>query len=79
LSGSLEAGATARWPRGLLSVLIDDLGVTMSPFGIVTRRKHRLSPGAQALLDAIRAAARTLYSPLPALADASGASSAPDA
>jgi DNA-binding transcriptional LysR family regulator len=48
---------------GSLSVLIDDLGVGMSPFGIITRRKHRLSPGAQALLDALRTTARTLYLP----------------
>jgi DNA-binding transcriptional LysR family regulator len=48
---------------GSLSVLIDDLGVGMSPFGIITRRKHRLSPGAQALLEAIRTTARTLYLP----------------
>jgi DNA-binding transcriptional LysR family regulator len=46
---------------GFLSVLIDDLGVAMSPFGIITRRKHKLSPGAQALLDAIRTTARALY------------------
>ena len=47
---------------GFLSVLIDNVGVTMTPFGIITRRKHDLSPGAQALLDAIRSTARTLYS-----------------
>ena len=46
---------------GFLSVLIDNVGVTMTPFGIITRRKHKLSPGAQALLDAIRTTARTLY------------------
>ena len=46
---------------GALSVLINDLGVGMSPFGIITRRKHKLSPGGQALLDAIRTTARTLY------------------
>src|SRR5579885_2186304 len=46
---------------GLLAVLIDDVGVAMSPFGIITRSKHRLSPGAQALLDAIRTTARALY------------------
>lgn len=46
---------------GVLSVLIDNLGVAMSPFGIITRRKHKVSPGAQALLDAIRTTARTLY------------------
>ena len=46
---------------GFLSVLIDNVGVTMAPFGIITRRRHNLSPGAQALLDAIRTTARTLY------------------
>jgi DNA-binding transcriptional LysR family regulator len=46
---------------GVLSVLIEDIGVSMSPFGIVTRSKHKLSPGAQALLDAIRTTARALY------------------
>lgn len=46
---------------GFLAVLIDDLGVQMSPFGIITRSRHKLSPGAQALLDAIRTTARALY------------------
>ena len=48
---------------GLLSILIAELGVTMGPFGIITRRRHELSPGAQALLDAIRDTAATLYAP----------------
>lgn len=46
---------------GFFSVLIDDAGVAMSPFGIITRSRHKLSPGAQALLDAIRTTARLLY------------------
>ncbi|HXS19767.1 MAG TPA: LysR substrate-binding domain-containing protein [Steroidobacteraceae bacterium] len=54
---------------GFFAVLIDDVGVAMSPFGIITRRKHKLSPGAQALLDAIRTTARTLYPAAPASAD----------
>ncbi|HEU5442842.1 MAG TPA: LysR substrate-binding domain-containing protein, partial [Steroidobacteraceae bacterium] len=54
---------------GFLAVLIDDLGVQMSPFGIITRSKHKLSPGAQALLDAIRTTARTLYPSVHASAD----------
>lgn len=54
---------------GFLSVLIDNVGVTMTPFGIITRRKHNLSPGAQALLDAIRTTARTLYPSAPAAAE----------
>lgn len=53
---------------GLLSVLIDNIGVTLSPFGIITRHEHGLSPGAQALLDAIRTTARTLYPAAPASA-----------
>lgn len=57
---------------GFLSVLIDNLGVTMTPFGIVTRRKHDLSPGAQALLAAIRTTARTLYLPAHASAEGGG-------
>jgi DNA-binding transcriptional LysR family regulator len=61
---------------GFLAVLIDDIGVTMSPFGIITRRKHKHSPGAQALLDAIRTTARTLYSLMPAPTAASEVSSA---
>ena len=54
---------------GFFAVLIDDVGVAMSPFGIITRRKHKLSPGAQALLDAIRTTARTLHPAAPESAD----------
>lgn len=63
-------GAVAPLPRetvqplcdsGLLSVLIENVGVVMSPFGIITRSRHKLSPGAQALLDAIRTTARMVY------------------
>jgi DNA-binding transcriptional LysR family regulator len=64
---------------GFLSVLIDDLGVVMSPFGIITRRKHKLSPGAQALLDAIRTTARTLYPAVYAPVEDSGESLAVNA
>jgi DNA-binding transcriptional LysR family regulator len=44
----------------LLTVLPFDLGLRMDMYGIITRRKHRLSPGAQAVLDTLRevAAAR---------------------
>jgi DNA-binding transcriptional LysR family regulator len=44
----------------LLTVLPFDLNVRMDMYGIITRRKHRLSPGAQAVLDTLRevAAAR---------------------
>ena len=59
---------------GFLSVLIDDLGLVMSPFGIITRRKHKLSPGAQALLDAIRTTARTIYPAVHAAVESGGES-----
>jgi DNA-binding transcriptional LysR family regulator len=46
---------------GLLSVLIKDLGLEIGSFGIVTRRHHKLSPGAQVLLAALRETATKLY------------------
>ncbi len=46
---------------GMLSTLIKNLGVEMGPFGIITRRHHRLSPGAQILLAALRETASKLY------------------
>lgn len=46
---------------GLLSVLIKDLGLEIGSFGIVTRRHHKLSPGAQVLLAALRETAPKLY------------------
>lgn len=64
---------------GFLSVLIENVGVTMTPFGIITRRKHKLSPGAQALLDAIRTTARTLYPQAHAAAESSDESLAANA
>ncbi len=39
---------------GLLSVLPFDLGLRMDAYGIVTRKQHHLSPGAQAMLDILR-------------------------
>jgi hypothetical protein len=56
---------------GFLAVLASNLGVGMGPFGIITRRKHKLSAGAQALFDAIRASARALYCPTRLPADGS--------
>ncbi|GAC1610005.1 MAG: LysR family transcriptional regulator [Aquirhabdus sp.] len=39
---------------GLLAVLPYELGLRMDLYGIVTRKQHRLSPGAQAMLDTLR-------------------------
>lgn len=46
---------------GMLCVLPIDLGVRMDSFGIITRRGHGLSRGAQETLSALREAAATLY------------------
>jgi DNA-binding transcriptional LysR family regulator len=39
---------------GILCVLPFDLALRMDVYGIVTRRQHQLSPGAQAMLDTLR-------------------------
>lgn len=46
---------------GLLKTLPFDLGVSMDSFGIVTRKRHQLSPGADAMLTALRDAAASIY------------------
>jgi DNA-binding transcriptional LysR family regulator len=46
---------------GEMSVLIDDLGIDIGRFGIVTRRNRSPSPGTQLLLSAVREAAAKLY------------------
>ncbi|MFZ6724252.1 LysR substrate-binding domain-containing protein [Undibacterium sp. MH2W] len=51
---------------GLLTVLPYDLGLRMDWYGIVTRKQHKLSPGAQAMLTTLRDVAATLYQTAPA-------------
>jgi DNA-binding transcriptional LysR family regulator len=46
---------------GFLSPLIEDLGLEIGCFGIITRKGHRLSPGGRALVECLREAAATLY------------------
>lgn len=46
---------------GLLAVLPFDLGLRMDVYGLVTRRQHQLSPGAEATLEALRQAASRRY------------------
>ena len=58
---------------GLLAELPVELEVQMEPFGIVTRRGHRMSPSAEAMLDSLRTAARRLYG----LGDAQASARAP--
>jgi len=58
----LQYEAVQPWCElGLLAVLIQDLGLDIGCFGIVTRKGHRLSPGGRALLDCLREAANGLY------------------
>ncbi len=46
---------------GLLATLSFDLGLRMDAYGIVTRRRHQLSPGADALLRLLREVAQERY------------------
>src|SRR3569833_2807178 len=45
-----------------LSILIEDLGLEVGCYGIITRRGHKLSPGAQALLESLRATGKDFAS-----------------
>jgi len=46
---------------GLLAVLPFELGLRMDAYGIVTRKQHQLSPGAEALLNTLRQVAGQRY------------------
>jgi DNA-binding transcriptional LysR family regulator len=46
---------------GLLTILPLTLGIQMEPFGIITRRDHRMSPSAEAMLQALHDAAARTY------------------
>ena len=46
---------------GILKVLPVDLGVRMEPFGVVTRRDHRMSPSAEAMLATLQEVAARMY------------------
>lgn len=61
LSGQASVGAVTPPGTNLVPLAVGLL--EQKHPGLITRRKHRLSPGAQALLDAIRTTARTLYLP----------------
>jgi DNA-binding transcriptional LysR family regulator len=47
--------------RGDLTVLMEDVGLVIGSFGIITRRRHRLSPGGQIVLEALREVAGSFY------------------
>ncbi len=46
---------------GLLAVLPFELGIRMDMYGIITRRHHQLSPGAEAMLATVREVAALRY------------------
>jgi DNA-binding transcriptional LysR family regulator len=46
---------------GLLTVLPFELGLRMDLYGIITRRQHQLSPGAEAMLSSLREVAALRY------------------
>lgn len=46
---------------GLVGIMPVALGVKMDAFGIITRRDHRLSPGAEVVLKILRETAASLY------------------
>ncbi len=48
---------------GLLTVLPYDLGLRMDWYGIITRKNHKLSPGAESMLVMLREIAAKKYSP----------------
>ena len=46
---------------GILTVLVRNLPLGVGPFGLITRRDHKLAPGAQLMLSTLRELAKTLY------------------
>jgi hypothetical protein len=44
-----------------MKVLVPNIGFDLGPFGIITRRRHKLSPGGQLMLAALREVAAKLY------------------
>lgn len=60
---SIMAVDVARYyaSHGMLRILPLDLPCEMEPFGLITRRDLPLSPAAEVLLDALKAAALTVY------------------
>jgi DNA-binding transcriptional LysR family regulator len=46
---------------GELTVLVEDLGVKIGSFGIITRRRRKLSPGAQIVIEVLRETDASFY------------------
>ena len=56
-----QTSAVAAASGAMVLDLPINLGVRMEYFGIVRRRNHQLSPGAERVLEALRAASHKLY------------------
>jgi DNA-binding transcriptional LysR family regulator len=63
---------------GDLTVLMEDIGLVIGSFGIITRRRHRLSPGAQIMLETLRQVAGAFYCAEPPGGGTRRAPAAPD-
>ena len=46
---------------GILTVLVRDIPLGVGAFGLITRRNHALSPGAQLMLKTLRETAGQIY------------------
>jgi DNA-binding transcriptional LysR family regulator len=46
---------------GILTVLVRNLPLSVGAFGLITRRHHKLSPGAQVMLSTLREEAGHLW------------------
>jgi DNA-binding transcriptional LysR family regulator len=59
---ALPAEAVRSWCKaGILTVLVRNLPLGLGTFGLITRRDHKLSPGAQLMLNTLREVAGPLY------------------
>jgi DNA-binding transcriptional LysR family regulator len=59
---ALPEEAVQPWcTAGILTVLLRNLPLGLGAFGLITRRDHRLSPGAQLMLNTLREVAGPLY------------------
>jgi DNA-binding transcriptional LysR family regulator len=59
---ALPEEAVQPWCKaGILTVLVRNLPLGLGAFGLITRRDHKLSPGAQLMLNTLREVAGPLY------------------
>jgi DNA-binding transcriptional LysR family regulator len=56
-----EEAVQACCKAGILTVLVRNLPLEVGPFGLITRRHHKLSPGAQLMVKALREQGGLMY------------------